>query len=224
MSGQIPLGLALPKRPARGREAFRVSASNVDAVALIDGWRGWPNGLLTLTGPEGAGKTHLAHVWAGETGAERVAAVTLDPADPPALIAAGAAAVEDADRIGGDAKAEAALFHLINLARAEGAALLITGRAAPRCWPIRTPDLASRLAGAMSVALERPDEALIHDLLAKHFRDRRLQVNAGVTRFLSHRIERSAAAAERTVARLDEAALDAGRRITLPFVKEVTGL
>ncbi|QIE54712.1 chromosomal replication initiator DnaA [Pikeienuella piscinae] len=224
MSAQIPLGLALPKRPARGREAFRVSASNAAAVALIDRWRSWPNGLLTLTGPEGAGKTHLAHVWAGETGAERVAAATLDPADPPALVAAGAAAVEDADRIGGDARAEAALFHLINLARAEGAALLITGRGAPQSWPIRMPDLASRLAGAMSASLEPPDEALIADLLAKHFHDRGLQVDEGVLRFLGRRIERSAAAAAATVARLDEAALDAGRRITLPFVKEVTGL
>ncbi|MFV0473788.1 MAG: chromosomal replication initiator DnaA, partial [Pikeienuella sp.] len=64
MSAQIPLGLALPKRPARGRAAFHVSASNANAVALIDGWRNWPNRVLSLTGPEGAGKTHLAHVWA----------------------------------------------------------------------------------------------------------------------------------------------------------------
>lgn len=224
MSAQIPLGLALPKRPARGREAFAVSASNADAVALIDRWRDWPNGVLALTGPEGAGKTHLAHVWATETGAERVSAAALSPADAPALVAAGAVVAEDADRLGRDARAEAALFHLMNLARAERAFLLVTGRGAPREWPIATPDLASRLSAAMTVALEPPDEALLEALLAKHFGDRRLQVGDDVIRFLSRRIERSAAAALGVVERLDAEALTQGRTISLPFVKAVTGL
>lgn len=224
MSAQIPLRLALPKRPARGREAFTVSESNAAAVALIDNWRNWPNGLFILTGPEGAGKTHLAHVWSDIAEAERVSAATLSPEDAPALVHVGAAAVEDADRIGGSMQAEAALFHLINLARAESASLLITGRTAPRDWGIETPDLLSRLSGAMTAALEPPDEALLADLLAKHFRDRRLNVGDDVTRFLSRRIERSAAAAAAMAERLDTAALTEGRAITLPFVKATTGL
>lgn len=224
MSAQLPLALPLAARPARGRSAFHVSASNADAVALIDAWRSWPGGLFVLTGPEGAGKTHLAHVWSDMAAAERVAASALEPADAPAIVAAGAAAVEDADRISGDEVAEAALFHLINLARAEGAALLVTGRGAPSGWGVVTPDLASRLSGAMTAALEPPDEALLAALLAKHFRDRRLVVGDEVPHFLSRRIERSAAAAARMVERLDAAALAERRAITLPFVKEVTGL
>lgn len=215
------LALPLPHRPARGRSAFRVSTANSDAVAMIDGWLGWPNRLLVLSGPEGAGKTHLAHVWMEMAGAERISASTLDAGDAPALIAAGAVAVEDADRI---EAAEAALFHLMNLARAEGCALLITGRGAPKDWPIGTPDLASRLSGAAAVTLAPPDDALLADLLAKHFRDRRVGVAPEVIRFLARRMERSAAAAATMAERLDRAALERKRAITLPFAKEITGL
>lgn len=224
MSAQIPLGLALPKRPARGRSAFRVSASNAAAVALIDGWRDWPERQLALTGPEGAGKTHLALVWAEMAGAERVSARALSSQDAPALAAAGAVAVEDVGRIGGDRAAETALFHLVNLARAEGASLLVTGRGAPRDWRLAIPDLGSRLSAMLTVALEPPDEALISALLDKQFRDRGLSVGDEVSRFLARRIDRSAAAAAAMVARLDAEALVQGRAITLPFVKAVTGL
>lgn len=224
MSAQLPLALALPHRPARGRADFRVSPSNEAAVRLIDGWRGWPGGALALTGSEGSGKTHLALVWADMAGAERVSAATLRAEDAPALVAAGAVALEDADRLGGDRAAEAALFHLVNLARAEGAALLVTGRAPAGSWPIATPDLASRLSAMMTVRLDPPDEALLAALLDKHFEDRRLAVPTALTRRLAQRIERSAAAAAAAAARLDDAALRAGKPITWPFAKAILGL
>jgi hypothetical protein len=59
----------LPVRPAMGRDDFFVTGSNAAALAQVDGWRDWPFGKLVLVGPEGAGKTHLAHVWAAGSGA-----------------------------------------------------------------------------------------------------------------------------------------------------------
>lgn len=219
--GQLPLALPLSKRRARGRGSFRVSASNAAALAMIDAWRDWPNRLLVLTGPEGAGKTHLAHVWMEAAGAEKVSAATLAPGDAPALAVAGAVAVEDADRMGEGA--ETGLFHLMNLARAEGCALLVTGRGAAKDWPLATPDLRSRLVGATAVALEPPDDALLADLLAKHFADRRVGVTPEVVRFLARRMERSAAAAGAIAERLDRAALAEKRAITMPFIKKTLG-
>ena len=57
------LAFDLPGRVALGRENFFVSPANALAVAALDGWRDWPERRMLLFGPEGAGKTHLAHVW-----------------------------------------------------------------------------------------------------------------------------------------------------------------
>ena len=67
MAEQHLLDISLPRRRALEREDFYVSASNEAALAMIENDANWPNGQLMLTGPEGAGKTHLAHVWMATT-------------------------------------------------------------------------------------------------------------------------------------------------------------
>ena len=221
-SDQIPLDFVLPKRRARGRDDFIVSASNADAVKLIDRWRDWPDGRLALTGPEGSGKSHLAHVWMSATEGEKANAADLRREDVPTLIACGAVVVEDVDRI--PPEAEAALFHLLNFAVGEGARLLLTGRGAPSGWRIATPDLASRLRGLANVGIDPPDDALMSGLLARHLAVRQLRVNHDVVAYLAARIERSAAAVANAATQLDRAALAEGRAITRPFAKKALGL
>ena len=75
---QMPL--MLEHRPALGKTDFLVSASNAEAVRLLSGWRDWPRRHLALVGPARAGKTHLAHVWMRESGAELLPAARLDDA------------------------------------------------------------------------------------------------------------------------------------------------
>ncbi|TVQ56171.1 MAG: chromosomal replication initiator DnaA [Rhodobacteraceae bacterium] len=220
---QRPLALALPRRRALGRSDFIETAANADAAALIAARAGWPEGRLALIGPEGAGKTHLAHVFAAETDAPIVPALGLREADAPRLVAAGAVAVEDVDRLGADAAAETALFHLLNLAAAEGAVLLATGRAAPTRWPIRLPDLASRLSAMTVARLLPPDDALLAAVIAKNLEERGLNYEAGTPAFLAARIERSFSAAEDAVARLDALSLASGRRITRKLAGEMLG-
>lgn len=207
------LAFDLPPRRSLGRGDFFVAPSNALALARIDGWRGWPQRKLVLVGPEGSGKTHLAHVWAAETGAELVPAAELPLADVPALAAAGAVAVENADRIAGYDAAEAALFHLHNLVLAEGGRLLVTARTAPSRWSLRLPDLASRMQASESAALEAPDDVLLAAVLVKLFADRQLAVPPALIPFLVARMDRSLAAAQGLVARLDAEALASGRPI-----------
>ncbi len=201
----------LPPRRSLGRRNFFAAPSNALALAQIDGWRGWPQRKLVLVGPEGSGKTHLAHVWAAESGAELVPAAELPLADVPALAAAGAVVVENADRIAGYDAAEAALFHLHNLVLAEGGHLLVTARAAPARWRLRLPDLASRMQGTAAAVLDAPDDALLAAVLVKLFADRQLAVPTALIPFLVARMDRSLAAASDLVARLDAEALASGR-------------
>ncbi|ABG31645.1 chromosomal replication initiator DnaA [Roseobacter denitrificans] len=200
------LGLDLPGITALGRADFLVAPSNALAVALIEGWQDWPGRKLVLSGPAGSGKTHLAHVWAALSGAEICPARDLVGQDIPDL-ARRSVAIEDVPDIAGNAQAETALFHLHNLALAEGNALLFTGEAAPRAWHLNLPDLKSRIEGTQAVSLDLPDDALLSAVLAKLFADRQLTPKPELIAYLILRIDRSFAAARRIVAALDAASL-----------------
>jgi chromosomal replication initiation ATPase DnaA len=207
------LAFRLPARPALGRGDFFVSPANAAAVGMVSDDARWPLGKLALVGPEGSGKTHLAHVWAAETGARILPAADLAGSVLPALAAAGRIAVEDMDRAPGDAATERALFHLHNLLLEAGGRLLLSGRTAPARWPVALPDLHSRLA-AMTVAdLPVPDDALLSAVLVKLFADRQIAVSPALVAYLVPRIDRSFAAARDIVERLDRAALAEARPV-----------
>ena len=205
---RLPLGRA----PSDRREDFVVSPANAAAVAALDGWRSWTDGRLALIGPEGAGKTHLARVWARDADAVTFAAGVTDLA----ALRGRAVLVEDADR----RPADAALFHLINLADA-GARLLITARAAPRLWPTQVADLRSRLNAMRVAELEPPDDMVLEGVLRKFFRERNIRPEEDVPAYLARRIERSVPAAYDVVARIDEAAASARREVNRALAREV---
>jgi len=220
--------LMLDHRPALGKADFLISASNIEAVGLLSGWRDWPRRHMALTGPARAGKTHLAHVWMQESGAELLPAALLDDAVAARLVGHGQVVIEDVDGLATldparRRAAEKALFHLYNLATAEGAWLLLTGREAPARWPVEIPDLASRLAALPVAQVAAPDDALLSSLMVKLFADRQLQVAPGVIEYLARRIERSCAAVEGMVEALDRLSLERQKPITRTMAAEVLG-
>lgn len=214
------LSFDLPSRPALGRNDFFVSPANAMAVATVDSWRSWPNGKLVLTGPAGAGKTHLASVWASDTQAQVLDAADLAQADILSF-ARGPLVVEDVDKIAGDVAAEHALFHVHNLMREVKQPLLLTGSSAPSLWPLLLPDLASRMQGTTVIALDQPDDALLTAVVTKLFADRQLNPTPAATAYLTTRIDRSFEAAGRIVAAIDREALSERRRITRKFAAKV---
>lgn len=210
----------LPCVPALGREDFFVSSANAMAVAGVEGWRDWPHGKLAICGAHGAGKTHLAHVFAAASGARIVAASDLAKADIPDL-ARGPVAVENVPAIAGNEAAERALFHLHNLSLAEGGALLFTGTDAPGRWPLTLPDLASRVQATTMARIDPPDDDLLGAVMSKMFGDRQLDVDPGVIAYLTRRMDRSFAAATQVVTALDTLSLSEQRPITRPLAARV---
>ena len=218
MSRGDQLVLDLGHRPAFGREDFLVAPSNAAAVAWLDRWPAWPAPALAIYGPGGCGKSHLAQVWRARSDALEIARASLATGGLGGRLgAARAAFVEDADR-GVD---EEALLHLHNLLAERGGHLLVTAREGPARWTLRLADLRSRLIAAPAVAVAAPDEALIAALLVKLFADRQLQINADLVAYLVARMERSFEAARLLVGALDQAALAAHRRITVPLARAV---
>jgi chromosomal replication initiation ATPase DnaA len=211
------LVLSLPARETWRREDFFVSPANAAALAAVTGWQGWPAGRMLLTGPAGAGKTHLAALWAAETGAALLRGADLGKADLPALAQRGFVAVDDAEGAAGG-QAEIALFHLHNLL-ADTGHLLLTAAAPPRDWGLRLPDLLSRMQAIAITALQPPDDALLSAVLVKLFADRQIEVPAALIPWLVARMERSVAAARGIVTALDAAALSEKRAITISLAR-----
>ena len=207
----------LPVRTALGRGDFFVSAANAQALARISDWAEWPLGKLALVGPEGAGKTHLAHVWAEETGGRVLTAEDLVGLDVTAVDTA--LAVDAADTLPADQ--EPTLFHLHNHLAAARLPLLLIGRTAPARWKITLPDLKSRLDAADVARIDAPDDALLAAVLVKLFADRQLLVSPQVIDWLLPRMERSFAFAQRLVSELDREALATGRAVTRPVATQV---
>ncbi len=206
------LGLDLPHRPALGRADFLVSDCNAAALGWIERWPDWPAHALVLYGPEGCGKSHLAHLWCERAGVRLISGRELTRWEPPS--ASPGIAVDDADRA-----SEIALLHLYNSCAEAGAGLLVVARNAPAAWSIALPDLASRLRAAPAIGVARPDDALIAAVLVKHFADRQLRVMPAVIAYLVRRMERSFAAAAAMSARLDQLALAEGRPIGLALAR-----
>ena len=91
----------LPVRVSLARGDFFVSDANALAVARLDDISGWPLGKMILVAPEGAGKTHLAHVWAEASGAlilspESLAQIDVGDVDT-AVVVDGADQISDLD-------------------------------------------------------------------------------------------------------------------------------
>ena len=213
------LALALPHAESFARDDFLTGASNDAALATIERWPDWADRVLALTGPEGAGKSHLAAIWAEKAGARRVSARALGETDLLHALATGALVVEDAS----DERDERALFHLLNLVREEDGYLLLTARTPPATWGVALPDLASRLRAVPVVTVSAPDDALLRAVMVKLFADRQLAVDETLIAYLATRIERSFAAARETVERLDREALRQQRGVTRALAAELLG-
>ncbi|SEN30727.1 hypothetical protein SAMN04488003_1136 [Loktanella fryxellensis] len=204
-----PVGVAL------GAGDFFVSDANRAAYGMLAAPEVWPQSRLVLTGPEGSGKSHLARVFAARSAAQVLSATAL----PPDLHPDTATVIEDADRL--PQASEEALFHLHNHLASHRLPLLLTARTPPARWPLRLPDLVSRMQAATPIAITAPDDALLTALLMKLFADRQIMPQPSVIAYLVQRIERSFVGAQRIVAALDAAALRDQRPVTVRLAAAV---
>ncbi|WP_149539389.1 P-loop NTPase family protein [Siccirubricoccus phaeus] len=202
---QLALPLRLPP-PAPG--ALLEDASNAEALAWLARPEAWPQHRLALYGPAATGKSHMLaefaarHAWPSLPG----------PAirGLPDIPAAPGLTLDDADC----ALDEAALFHLLNICAERRQAVLLAGRAPPARWPVKLPDLASRLRAITAVGVQPPTDTLLAALLRKHFAALQLRVDPAVQGWLLLRLPREAAAMAAAARTLNEAALAAGGAVT----------
>ena len=211
MARQLRLNLGRDGLASLGE--FVRGASNIDAAAAVEAWPNWRGGCLTLVGPKGSGKSHLAKAWAQAAKALIVAGSGVELAATEAR----PVLLENAH----DPVADETLFHLINMAARDGGGLLLTARTRPSSWPTTLPDLRSRLNALPVVEIGPPDDAVLEGVLRKFFRDRHIRPPEEVYPYLLARMNRSIPDAEEIVRRLDEAGDTGFRPITRVLAREI---
>ncbi|HVJ36327.1 MAG TPA: DnaA regulatory inactivator Hda [Stenotrophomonas sp.] len=223
---QLPLALRYP--PDQRLETYIGAPEGVIAQlrAIAVGARAdW----IFLAGASGSGKTHLAlSLCAAAEQAGRRAAYL------PLLAAAGrlrealeslegheVIALDGVDVIAGNREDEVALFDFHNRARSAGVAVLYTARAMPDGLPLGLPDLRSRLAQCVRIALPVLDDAGRAAVLRERAQRRGLVIDDAAIEWLLTHSGRELGALVAVLDRLDRESLAAKRRITVPFLRSV---
>lgn len=229
---QLPLGVRL-----RDDATFANYYPGANAAALgyverlCEADAGWTESLIYLWGGEGVGRSHLlqaACLRFEQRGEQAVylplaEVVEYDPALLDNLERCELVCLDDLDAVVGRSDWEEALFHLFNRLRDSGRRLLLAASSSPRELPVQLADLQSRLTLALVFQLQSlSDEDKLRALQLRASR-RGLHLSDEVGRFILTRGERSMSALFDLLERLDQASLQAQRKLTIPFLKETLG-
>ncbi|MCC5869877.1 MAG: DnaA regulatory inactivator Hda [Gammaproteobacteria bacterium] len=224
--------LALPVR-LRDHASFASFEAGDDAglVAQLASQAVTPRGAQPcwLWGGPGSGRSHLLQAICAAAGASGHAATYLPLAEleqlgPGVLEGHERSAVvclDDLDQVVAHRAWAVAVFGLYNTVREVGGWLVFVTGSAPSALVTALPDLDSRLAAA---AVHRVhalgEEGLLRALEARAHR-LGLQLPEDTARWLIHRMPRDATSLFAVLDLLDQAALEAQRRLSVPFVREV---
>lgn len=219
---QLPLGVRPADTPSF--EGF-VPGPNREVCELLAGPA--PPRLLWLWGRTGTGKTHLLKAACAEVSARGGAAACLDlenPSHPDRLQgfeSIDLVCLDALERISADPAWNAAVFRLIALMQDAGGRLYVASTAPPAALPFRLPDLRSRLLAGAVHQLRELDEDGRMQALERRAQRRGLQLPHEAAAWLVHHLPRDLRSLCDALDRLDEAALAAQRRLTVPFLRSV---
>ncbi|MEZ5741870.1 MAG: DnaA regulatory inactivator Hda [Burkholderiaceae bacterium] len=219
---QLPLDLVKAPPPTF---ANFVVGSNQEALATVRAVADHtlPAGLLLLWGPPGSGKSHLLQALRDSV----PGALLLDPARAASIPqgglmpdAAPAPVILAEDVDGWHDAAQAGLFHLINLLKAEPQRRLVVTAAQPPAGLALREDLRTRLAAGLVVGLRLLSDEDKARALLQSAAERGLRADQAVVHWLLTHQVRDIRHLIATLDALDQYALARGRQLTLPLLRE----
>jgi DnaA family protein len=223
---QLLLGVRLPDRAVF---ASFLTACNGEAVEHLKAVaRGTSSGMSFICGPKGTGKSHLLQatcVLASES--MRAGYFPLSELRPLGVEALeglpqlDCICLDDLDAVTGDGAWERALFGLYRESEERGTRLVAATQLPPALTAWTLADLASRFAASTVFQLRALSETEQRDALQLRARVRGFELPEDTTTWLQRRFPREMASLFELLDTLDEAALVAQRRLTVPFIREV---
>jgi DnaA family protein len=223
---QLVLDVRLPEQASF---ASYFPGRNAEVLAHLHAAAEGREGGLFVWGTAGTGRSHLLQAACRHTAERgRRAAylpmgclVVRGPGITEGLEGMDLVCVDDIQLVAGWRDWQEALFHLHNRLLATQGSFVAAGDSPPAALPIQLADLRSRLQGGLVLRLqELGDDERVH-ALQHGARMRGLLMTEEVCRFLLSRCPRDNVSLFGLLDRLDRAALEEGRRLTLPFVKSV---
>ena len=181
-----------------------------------------------LWGAAGSGKTHLLQAICEQAGDQSVYIPmrTFAEADPEMLEGLASRrliCIDDIDAVTGQSGWEHALFVLYNQVFEADGRIVVAANAAVRSSGIELADLASRLSQLPTFQLQSLGDDETRQALQLRARHRGLDLPDETAQFLLNRSRRDMASLYKLLDKLDDAALRAQRRLTIPFVRDVIG-
>ena len=226
---QLPLGVRPPDRavfasflPARNGQAVEHLHLAADARIAGTTW---------LCGPNGAGKTHLLQAVCAQANTTMSAAYV--PLRDLGRLGIGVLdglrqleclCLDDVDEVVGQLEWERALFGVLREIEESGGRLVTAAQPPPALLRWALPDLGSRLSASAIFQLRVLDETEQQVALQLRARLRGFELPDETSRWLQRRYPRDMRKLYELLDTLDEAALVAQRRLTVPFIREVLTL
>ena len=224
---QLPLGFA--RHDIYTFESYIPGHNGLVVDALQDMAGGSSRANIYLWAGRGAGKTHLLQAvcnLAARSG-RPCACIPLRQIDDftPDLFSSleelSLVCLDDVDELAGRDAWELALFDLFNRLKDTQTPLVMSAGFSPKGSPVRLPDLKSRLSWGLCYRLEPLDDGDNITALKQRARQRGFELGDQVVEYLIKRVERDTRSLFRWLDRLDRSSLEAQRKLTVDFVKEL---
>ena len=223
---QLALALKLPTDAGFNNFLPGPNLETLEAVKQLSLGKG--EHFLTLWGHTGTGKSHLLQAACRDADRHQRSAFYLSLAaselPPPELLTGmetmDLVAIDDIDAISGNREWEEALYQLYNAIREGGGELLVSSSLPLNEIPLSLPDLKSRLSWGPIYHLNPLADHDLATVLRSQAEQIGLTLQDEILKFLLTREQRDLSKLLDLLNQLDQASLEAKRKLTLPFVRE----
>lgn len=184
---------------------------------------------IYISGSDGCGKSHLLQAVCNAATEQGKTALYLPLAElhdyKPQDVLENMASLDmlcldDVDAIAGSPDWQEAVFHLYNQRFSAQKPLFFAARQPARSLALTLPDLQSRLASCLAFQIPELNDEEKTGLLVHLAALRGMAMNDACARYIIQRLDRSIPELMQMLEKLDQASLVAGRRITVPFIRE----
>ena len=186
--------------------------------------------FLYLYGDAGSGKTHLLIACAEQLQRQGARVIylplkelikTSQPEILQSLEQADLLCLDDVEAVAGNKEWELALFHCFNRVHDARARLLVATQHNPANTTIELPDLRSRLATGLVYQLTSMTDEQKQQALILQAQSRGPNMTDEVGQYLLRHHGRDMPVLMETLQQLDKASLQAKRKLTIPFIRQV---